>query len=85
MSETIDELVRELSEADTNDKELFHNLIASACEVLDLNDLSIAREFSASRSTVLRWKNGAAAPHPTIRKHVYDYLKAQLNLKQYET
>lgn len=52
----------------------FTRLLTRGIALLNLTDKELAREFGASRPTVTRWRNGDNAPHPAMRKPVFDFL-----------
>ena len=73
-----------LEDADTRDEGKFHEVVSHGVALLQLMDRDIAHEFGVSRPTVTRWRNGANAPHPAMRKPVYDLLerRARMLLKR---
>lgn len=73
--EEIKEYLHLLKDADTRDDRKFHDAVSQGVALLQLMDKDIAHEFGVSRPTVTRWRNGANAPHPVMRKHVYDLLE----------
>lgn len=64
-----------LQAADIRDDEAFRSLLNQGMECLGLFDKDIAHEFNVSRPTVTRWRNGTNAPHPLMRRPVYDRLQ----------
>ncbi len=75
--EMISKVLTELQSASITDDAHFHSLIRQSELSLGLTDVDFAREFTVSRSTITRWRNGANAPHPLMRKHVYSWIKAR--------
>ena len=71
----VKELLQALKTAEPMDDARFHEVFSCGVTLLNLSDKDVAREFGASRPTVTRWRNGANAPHPAMRKHVYDLLE----------
>lgn len=61
-----------------SDDKIFQSCIVSITDYLDIEDIDLANKMAVSRSTVLRWKNGKAVPHPLMRKPVYKILKRYL-------
>ena len=57
-----------------NDKE-FHRLVNRAINLLGLTEKDITAKFGISKPTLERWRNGANAPHPAMRKPIYSYFK----------
>ncbi|MFM5906286.1 MAG: hypothetical protein ACKOPO_01645 [Novosphingobium sp.] len=47
-------------------------------KVLEKSDLEMSRLFKVSRPTVGRWSRGITAPHPMMRRAVYELLQSQL-------
>lgn len=45
-----------------------------------VTDKELAREFSVSFPTAQRWRSGENAPHPAMRKYVFDWLKDRKNV-----
>lgn len=64
-----------LEGADSQDDATFQALLAQGIESLQLVDKDIAHAFTVSRPTVTRWRNGESAPHPALRKPVFDWLE----------
>ncbi len=69
------EYVSDLEEANQNDDVAFHSLIVRGIDLLQLLDVDLAHYFGTSRTTVMRWRTGANAPHPAMRKHVFAWFK----------
>ena len=67
--------VEDLRAADVQDDQTFHLLLSRGVELLQLLDKDIAREFGVSRPTVTRWRNRTNAPHPAMRRPVYNLLE----------
>lgn len=76
MTDTVSlaKLVADLQNADQKDDKVFHNVVSRAIDLLMLLDSDLAQYFGTSRTTVMRWKSGANAPHPAMRKHVFKWL-----------
>jgi hypothetical protein len=73
----IEELKRyigSLKSANLKSDEQFKTLLNRGMELLRLIDADISKEFGVSRPTVNRWRNGANAPHPAMRKPLFNYL-----------
>ena len=66
-----------LQKADPKDDKVFHDIVARGMEVLRLLDTDLAHQFGVSRPTVNRWRSGANAPHPFMRKPVFAWLKSR--------
>lgn len=64
-----------LKKADQKDDAAFKTLVTNGMDLMQLNDSDLSHHFGVSRPTVNRWRNGANAPLPTLRKHVYLWLK----------
>lgn len=60
------------------DTGLFRTVIRAAIDERVVEDIDLASELAVSRSTVERWKNGKAAPHPAMRAPVYAVLIRRL-------
>ena len=72
------DLITALMQADVKDDDAFARLVSASMLKLHLEDKDLALEFSASRPTVTRWRNGTNAPHPAMRKPIFQYLQARL-------
>lgn len=59
--------------------EPFPRLVAQGLTLLGLSDAEVAREFDLSRPSVTRWRDGKAAPHPAMRRHVLAYLVGKID------
>jgi len=70
-------LQRALREARTQDDVQFYRLLRTGVSILKLTEEDIAHQFGASRPTVKRWLAGTSAPHPAVRRPVYDWLLGQ--------
>ena len=64
-----------VKKAPQTDDAAFHSVVARGMTVLRLLDSDLAFHLGVSRPTVNRWKSGANAPHPAMRKHVFAWLK----------
>ncbi len=67
--------VERLKSADPKNDEQFKELLSKGMALLRLLDSDISREFGVSRPTVNRWRNGANAPHPAMRRPLFGYLE----------
>lgn len=56
----------------------FANLLNTAQSALGLTELEMSHLFKVSRPTVNRWTRGVTAPHPLLRKAVFDSLISKL-------
>lgn len=63
-----------LRSADSQDTEMFHELLQRAMSLLNLGDKDLAHQFNVSRPTVSRWRTGKNAPHPAMRTPIYSWL-----------
>lgn len=45
---------------------------------LGITDREIGNEFGVANSTVHRWINGVARPHPAIRQPIFEWLKPRI-------
>jgi len=73
--DALTDYVASLRGASQQDDAAFHLLLVRGMELLQLLDKDIAREFGASRPTVTRWRNGVNAPHPAMRRPVFEWLE----------
>lgn len=55
-------------------------IVENGARLLKLSDEQIANEFSCSRPTVGRWRNGVSAPHPALRPAIYAWLLKRARL-----
>lgn len=62
------------SKADLSNVESFAKLLKTGADILCLSDKDLAHEFSASITTIKKWKNGVTTPHLIFRHHVVNYL-----------
>lgn len=72
--EMLTQYSRSLQKASLNDKEAFHLAIIGAQDVIGMTQQDIAREFKCALGTVNRWSQGRTAPHPVMRKVIFDKL-----------
>ncbi len=75
MREQLERFIAALRAADQRNDAQFQKLLSEGVELLNLVDQDIAREFSVSRPTVNRWRSGANAPYPFMRRSVYGWLE----------
>jgi hypothetical protein len=71
--------------ADLQDAKLFHELFASTCNILSLEDVDVANALPVDRTTVNRWRNGKSVPRPLMRKPVYRFLVVRLRKRINDT
>jgi len=64
-----------LESVDPEDTPAFHSTILKALELTLVMDEDVAHQFSMSRTSLDRWKNGTNAPHSALRKSVYMWLR----------
>ncbi len=54
--------------------QIFQKLFAYSLEYLKISHKEVAAKFGVSLPTVERWRSGKNAPHPIMRRIVYDWL-----------
>lgn len=74
---TIEYSIEELKEILLK-KEDFSVAITASIDVLPLTLDVIAKKFGATLTTVSRWSEGTAAPHPALQRWVFNYLEDRL-------
>lgn len=65
-----------LARACTNwdgDRDAFHAIVAESVGLF--GNVVLAEAFGVAPSTVLRWADGSANPHPYVRKQIVDYIE----------
>ena len=67
--------IEALQKTASDDDAAFKAVVARGMDLLQLLDSDLAHHLGVSRPTVNRWRSGANAPHPVMRKHVFDWLK----------
>lgn len=72
-------LVRELQQASAapSDAE-FGKVFEHARRVLGKTELQMSQLFKVSRPTVNRWIRGVTAPHPMLRKAIFDAMLVEV-------
>ena len=72
-------LARELQQAAASPADTdFGKVVSHAQKVLGMSDIQMSVLFRVSRPTVNRWARGATAPHPMLRKAVFDSLLSEV-------
>jgi hypothetical protein len=71
LADLIEELVKAGADPERAD---FGRVFKHSCRVLGKTDLQMSVLFKISRPTVGRWTRGVTAPHPILRKAVFDTL-----------
>lgn len=66
-----------IDEVDYEDAPAFHRIVSEALALLEIADADLASRFNMSRPSVNRWKNGRNAPHPAVRRPVYEFFTKQ--------
>lgn len=66
-----------LKKADLKDDSVFQDAVARGMRLMSLLDSDLSLYFTVSRTTVNRWRTGANAPHPALRKPVFAWLRAR--------
>ena len=69
--EALELLIRNLKSASSRDDQAFARLFEKAMQILELEDLELARRLQVSRPTIGRWTRGESAPHPLGRGPVF--------------
>ena len=78
--ELLDDKIREyfnkykVSTDDKTSKEYFMAAVNIALKEYDLPIKDVAAKFQVADSTVLRWANGVANPHPRMRELILEYV-----------
>ena len=75
LQHTIAEL---LACAETADRHEFAKMVSKSQDVLDVEDVELARAFGVSRPTIGRWKREETAPHALMKKAILTNLAKQL-------
>lgn len=63
----------DLLNANSEDSNMFYELINKSFKLLEFSDLDVAVRFGMSKPSVSRWKNGRTAPHPAMRPPAYKW------------
>ena len=72
-------LIRELGQAAASPADAdFAVVVSHAQRVLGMTDIQMSMLFKVSRPTINRWSRGVTAPHPMLRKAVFDALLVQV-------
>jgi hypothetical protein len=71
----LEEYIGTVRQADQKDDAAFQTVVARGMELMQLLDSDLSHQFGVSRPTVNRWRTGANAPHPALRKHVFAWLR----------
>ena len=74
--------INALEEADCENAESFRILLERGYDLFHLTNKDVAQKFGVNRITVIRWKTGANAPHPTMRAVVFAWLVALAKQEQ---
>jgi hypothetical protein len=61
-----------------NGDERFEEIVECGASMLPDARRALAKEFQVADSTVDRWRNGTARPHPGIKRLVVGYLRQKL-------
>jgi len=56
----------------------FGRVLNHAQKILGKSDLQMSQLFKVSRPTINRWTRGVTAPHPLVRKAVFDALLVEV-------
>lgn len=67
-------LAYELRSSDGSDATQFAELVQRTYAAIGAVDRAISERLGVSRTTVLRWRNGSAIPHPFMRTSVLEQL-----------
>lgn len=70
----VEELVPAVASPEKTD---FARVFRHAQSVLGKSDLQLSHLFKVSRPTIGRWSRGVTAPHPLLRKAVYETLLSE--------
>lgn len=71
-----------IRDVDCENNEQFKFLLNRSFELLNLTDGDFTARFACSRPTIERWKSGINAPHPEMRKPIYDFLEKKIMAAQ---
>ncbi len=68
----------DVSNKDTESPEYFSAAVNIALSEYKLPVSDIAREYQVADSTVRRWANGVAVPHPRLRQDILEWIVARI-------
>jgi len=57
--------------------EQFIKIVAAAVAIIDQREL--AAEFEIAESTISRWVNGVARPHPQVQQLIVSYIEKRIS------
>lgn len=66
------ELKEKILSVDHEDDNAFQSIVNSSMELLKFDETYLAVRFGCSIPSIIRWMNGHNAPHPAMRKIVYN-------------
>ena len=78
------ELKEKILHVDHEDDIAFQAIVNSSMSLLGLDETYLAIRFGCSVSSITRWMNGYNAPHPAMRKIVYNTFLDKILLKEKE-
>lgn len=76
------DLNRLCSQWDSKSSEDFARIVASAVQTLGLYVREFATEFEVAESTVSRWANGIARPHPRVQRLIVAAIEKRIRNAQ---
>ena len=76
------ELNQLCSQWDNKSSEGFARIVASAVQTLGLYVREFAAEFEVAESTVSRWANGIARPHPRVQRLIVAAIEKRIRNAQ---
>lgn len=74
----LDQLKVDIDAAVDDDDVAFHALVRRAFWLAALSDADVSRQFGMSRPSIMRWRTGRSAPHPAMRRHVYEWMASKV-------
>lgn len=81
LKDQAEEFIKELQEADPNSDKTFYKLFNRGQKLLTYTDADVAHTFGTSLPTIARWRSGANAPDPSMRRLVYSWIVNRLEIK----
>jgi DNA-binding transcriptional regulator YiaG len=76
---SLDDYKKILSKADAESDVTFQIVINLALKLLPMTEKDFYRRFDMSVPSMKRWINGTSAPHPIMRKRVFEFIESKIN------
>lgn len=69
------DLLKDIQKDEAIELPLFNEILKNSENLLNMSDVDLAKKFTVSIPTVIKWKNGEDSPHKFIRRPILNFIE----------